>query len=779
MNEILEEKLETKLRQMEVSKQGSYDKRTEHLDAEGHSIFINRLILEDSPYLLQHAHNPVNWYPWGEEAFEDAKQQNKPIFLSIGYSTCHWCHVMELESFDNVDVAIVLNRDFISIKMDREQYPNIDEYYMTGVQLMSGQGGWPMSNFLLADGKPFFAATYFPAASFIALLHQITEAWAGKYEELESSAEKVSEAINRILGETKTPDLLTEGIRQSSLQDLLRREDRLEGGLAGEPKFPQEPLLLSMLDEARRSRDLPVMSFIDRALEGMARGGIYDQVAGGFHRYSVDAQWLVPHFEKMLYNQSQLGLVYLEAFQLTGNCFFRRVCEQTLDYVLRDMQLPDGGFYSATDADSEGEEGTFFTWSVDELGMVLDKEELGFIVPLFGVTQHGNFEGSNILNLSKPLSESAKEFQSDDFYGYLDDLLQRLYLAREQRNHPLRDDKLIVSWSSAMITTLCTAASVMNRPDWLESAERAAQFSWTNNVDKLSQLRRIYLNGTVSIAGQLEDYANFAQALISLFDVTSKQVYLQQAAQLMDAAVLEFWSEGEQAVVPGFYLSPKQQTGPTLARSRNASDGATLSAVGTALQCLSKLDKRSALIESDKQAQEFSYRKKLHDCIASLSAHINDNPLSHPSALRIIEEQKAGSFAAIQYLEGGLAKIVVRKNMLDAGDTASLAIEITLLKGWHITGPDESDTEFVPIQLSTLSDETSWQIVKCNYPAPVKSGSNKARVSIYEDGFSITAELEYQDEVKDLLSASVGICLRLQLCNEKNCLLPQTLKFRL
>lgn len=462
--------LETELRSIEQDKQGSYDKRTEYLDEQGRALFINRLIREDSPYLLQYAHNPVNWFPWGAEAFQQAKLQNKPVFLSIGYSTCHWCHVMEVESFDNTEVAEVLNRNFICIKMDREQYPDVDEIYMTGVQLVSGQGGWPMSSFLLADGRPFFGATYFPAAAFISLLDQISQAWKEKYDELEASAKQIALAIDRILSDRKQASSLHNDIVINTVETLLQREDRDFGGLAGEPKFAQEPLLLLLLDYVRRQRDIKAMGFVDRALEGMGQGGVYDQICGGFHRYSVDAQWLVPQFEKMLYNQSQLGQVYLEAYELTGKPFFKRISEQILHYVERDMQFPEGGFYSATDADSEGREGTFFIWSMEELQQALESAELEIVDLLYSPSEGGNFEGSNILNLSKPLSDLEAESKDDNFYEILDRILHKLYEAREQRIHPLRDDKLIVAWASAMIFTFARASATLKNPAFLSVA---------------------------------------------------------------------------------------------------------------------------------------------------------------------------------------------------------------------------------------------------------------------------------------------------------------------
>lgn len=764
--------LEKELRALEQSKQGSYDKRTEHLDAEGRALFINRLIREDSPYLLQHAHNPVNWYPWSEEAFEHARAQNKPVFLSIGYSTCHWCHVMEVESFDNVEVAEVLNEGFISIKMDREQYPDIDEVYMTGVQLVSGHGGWPMSSFLLGDGKPFFGATYFPAASFISLLEQISTAWHSKYAELESSARQIAEAIDRILSDRKQAEALQDGLVASTVEALSQREDRSYGGLSGEPKFPQEPLLLLLLDHARRERDGNAIAFVDRALEGMGRGGIFDQVGGGFHRYSVDERWLVPHFEKMLYNQSQLALVYLQAYELTGKPFFRRICQQTLDYVARDMQLPSGGFYSATDADSEGSEGVFFTWTLDELKAVLNESELALVRQLYAPSEFGNFEESNILMLSKSLEEFAVGSGSENFYRDLDAVLEKLYKARETREHPLRDDKLIVAWAGAMMTAFVRASHTLENPNYLTIAKNAAAFVWEQNVDANGILRRIYLDGTVSIAGQLEDYVNFAEALIALFDATDDGRYLEQAAALMHIALNEFWD----AEHGGFYLSPAQQAGPQLTRSRSASDGAILSPVATAYSCLLQLQNRAAQIESDSFAGEQVLNERIDAGVGELLAHINDNPLSHPSMLRLLSEREAGSRDSSQWLDGGKLKVTCRRLPASTAEERHIEIELRLLDGWHLTAPGQQSESFSPMQVSLAEGEQHWELSACDYPEAHRdiSVAGAGSVAIFEGVFSLTVVLRRSAQPADLLSAAARLKISLQLCSESSCQLPQT-----
>ncbi len=776
MTDPIDNELETELRELERTKHGSYDKRTEHLREDGVALFINRLVREDSPYLLQHAHNPVNWFSWGAEAFAQAKTQNKPVFLSIGYSTCHWCHVMEVESFDNIEVAEVLNRDFICIKMDREQYPDIDEIYMTGVQLVSGQGGWPMSSFLLADGKPFFAATYFPAASFISLLNQIAQAWKKKYDELESSAHQIAEAIDRILSDRKQASSLQKDIVENTIEAVFQREDRRFGGLSGEPKFPQEPLLLLLLDHIRRQRDVRSMAFVDRALEGMARGGIYDQIAGGFHRYSVDAQWLVPHFEKMLYNQSQLGLAYLEAYELSGKPLFRRITQQILNYVARDMQLPEGGFYSATDADSEGEEGAFFTWTIDQLKQALQPADFEFISRLFSLSEFGNFEGSNSLSLARPLEEFAEESGDADFYLNLDRILQVLYQCRENRIHPLRDDKLIVAWTAAMMTTFIKAACTFDSDAYLLIAERAAHFVWKTNVDDNGMLKRIYLDGAVSIAGQLEDYANFSQALICLFDVTDKIKYLEQASNLMSVAMKEFWNLEH----GGFFLGPKQQTGPQLTRSRNASDAASLSPVATAFGCLLSLKRRNARLSEAKETGDLVYGEKLDQGIAALLGDVNDKPLSHSSMLKVMIDSGQGSRDCVQWINGGRAKLGCRRRPVDSSNQLGIEIDIALMPDWHISASNQTADTVYPLEVSLAATENHWNLDSCSLPPP--SGeltvTDTGSIAIYENSLKIQLNLKRSSLPADSLSHSVQLQIKLQLCSKESCLLPQTAIFR-
>lgn len=774
--------LERQLRAAEDEKEGRYDKRTEHLDDTGRAIFINRLILEDSPYLLQHAHNPVDWYAWGELPFEVAQAENKPVFLSIGYSTCHWCHVMEVESFDNVEVAKVLNRHFISVKMDREQYPDIDEVYMTGVQCMSGHGGWPMSNFLLADGRPFFGATYFPPGQFIALLKQVRDVFNNRRDEIERSAESLHQSIQRILAERSSPSPLAEDLPEKTLRALYQREDEKLGGLAGAPKFPQEPLLLLALDQARRAGDRRAYRFAERGLRHMAMGGIYDHAGGGFHRYSVDAQWLVPHFEKMLYNQSQLAPAYLQAWQLDGNPFFRRVVEQTLDYVVREMQSPAGGFYSATDADSEGREGVFFVWSMEELEELLDEPELELLIRHYGISAEGNFEGANILHLSEPFPEGENG-------AALDDLLLRLRKIRERREHPLRDDKVIAGWTGAMISALCQAAWAMDRCDWLDAAERAATHLCDSNIDADGGLRRIWLHGSSSIDGQLEDYANLALALLRLSDVTGKQEYLLQCAGLMKQALARFFDAQQNS----FYLAPDNTPGPQLIRSRNATDGAQVSPVATALECMIGLNRRTALLpEAD--AAKFS-GERISASIRELAAAINANSAGHPSLLRVIRAWQSGEIEPMQTAGEGRARVLARRT-IENGNHAAL-IRLRIAPGWHVTAPDQTGGEFVPLSLSLDDNEANWRLgeMRISGERGQLAAPDGASVEILQGEVELrvavmpVASAQGDDDPSpgaasqtgriDDFNASAALRMQLQLCDENSCLLPETLFFRL
>lgn len=742
-----------------AARAGEYPPRTRHWAAPDRPRYINRLVLERSPYLLQHAHNPVNWYGWGDEAFAAAAATDKPLFLSVGYSTCHWCHVMEEESFDNPDIAELLNRHFISVKLDREQHPDIDEYYMTAVQFISGHGGWPMSNFLLPDGRPFYSATYFPPQQFAAVLNRIHELWLTQRPELEASAAKVGAAVADWLATSATSAEVDEVSASDQVLRLLAREDEEYAGLAGAPKFPQEPLLLQLLDTALRRRRLDAANFVLRALTAMAAGGIYDQVGGGFHRYSVDSQWLVPHFEKMLYNQSQLGLVLLQAWRVTDSPVFHRALGHTLDYVLREMQLPRGGFCSATDADSEGEEGRFFVWTWQQLTQALDEDEMQLLQDHFQISRTGNFEGANILSLRDPGfagTASAATMRS------VDKLLEKLRLIRTHRIPPLRDDKTITGWSAAMAETLLLAGWQLQRRDYVAAAERALDQLWQDSLHPVSGLQRLFLHGAASGQAQLEDHAQFCLALLARFDVTGDVIALQRARRVLDLMLERFWNPG----TGGFFNSELQPTGPRLARSSQAADGATLSAIGLALLCLVRMAQRTA--REDREL--LSLRDRINRGIAAHGAQLTDNPAAHVTLLRAITEYRHGSREPIQFAAGGLVRVSARRREQTHSSQLSVDMELAISDGWRLAVT--ANPLAAPLQLALTDNEPAWEMAAMDILGGATGDGNLV-------GACRLQIVCRSRGLEDALSRSVGLALSLQLCNDSVCLGPERLEFRL
>jgi len=500
----------------------------------------NRLAQETSPYLLEHAQNPVDWYPWSTEALALARRENKPILLSIGYSACHWCHVMARESFEDPETAAVMNRDFVAIKVDREERPDLDQVYMRAVQAMTGSGGWPMTVFLLPDGTPFFAGTYFPPSdrfgmpSFRRVLTAVAEAFSNRPQEVEQTAAQVRDFLHR-------PALpLAVGAHGAALLDeaytrLQRDYDPAQGGFGGAPKFPQPMLIEFLLRTHIRTGQLAALQMATHTLRAMAAGGMYDQLGGGFHRYSVDEHWLVPHFEKMLYDNALLARAYLDAWQLTHEPGFARVVEDTLGFVWREMTSPEGGFYSSLDADSEGEEGRFYLWTPQELDAVLGVELGAALAHAFDVTEKGNFEGRNILH---PVAPGAIEV--------LDGPRDRLMAARGQRVRPHRDEKVIAGWNGLMLRAFAEAGRVLARPDLVLGAAANARFL-LSRMRQANRMKRSYKDGRAPLAGYLEDQAAVADGLLSLYEATFDPTWLDELHGLVTEMLTAFWDETEAA----------------------------------------------------------------------------------------------------------------------------------------------------------------------------------------------------------------------------------------
>ncbi len=533
-----------------------------HAGAEGvkksaaKSVKHNRLINESSPYLLQHATNPVDWYPWGKEAFAKAKKENKPIFLSIGYSTCHWCHVMEHESFADEEVAALLNKYFVAVKVDREERPDIDQVYMAVTQTMTGRGGWPNNVFLTPDKKPFFAGTYFPKEArwglpgLMDVLPKVAEVWQNDRENVQKSAEKITDLLAS-RGNPSPGDPLDQSILAKTRSMLADSYDPRYGGFGQAPKFPTPHMLTFLLRRYHHNEDAQALEMVEKTLTRMRFGGIHDHIGFGFHRYSTDGQWLVPHFEKMLYDQALLAMAYTEAFQATGKRFYAQTVREILAYISRDMTSTEGGFYSAEDADSEGVEGKFYLWTLPQIQKILGKKEAETFKKIYNLEDNGNFKsqeaeqpaGSNILHLQKTLPELAGELgvPEKQLLQRLEKNREQLFKIRKQRIHPFKDDKVLTDWNGLMIAALAKAGRVLDEPGYTSAAVKAADFIMRQLRDKNGRLMKRYRGGNAGLPAHLDDYAFVVWGFLELYQATFQAIYLQEAIRLNDLMIKHFW----------------------------------------------------------------------------------------------------------------------------------------------------------------------------------------------------------------------------------------------
>ncbi|MEO1267505.1 MAG: thioredoxin domain-containing protein [Myxococcota bacterium] len=630
--------LEAQLGAALQAKGDGYTPRTRHLTPDGAPKFTNRLLLENSPYLLQHAHNPVDWRPWGDAAFEAAKRLKRPVLLSVGYSTCHWCHVMEHESFEDLEVAEFINRHFIAIKVDRERRPDVDSVYMTAVHLLAGRGGWPMTVVMTPEGEPFFGGTYFPARDgdrgarmgFLTLLKKLSRDYTEQPETVLSRAQSLSQrmqAASRPQPPAEVPgaDLLTR-----TADAVLDRHDRAWGGFGRAPKFPRPSMLTFLLHVHRRTGDARALDAVVLTLRKMALGGIYDQIGGGFHRYSTDNRWLVPHFEKMLYDNAQLVESYLDGYQLTGDRLFARIARETLDYVLREMTSPKGLFYSATDADSlnpEGhaEEGWFFTWTPAELKAALSPEQASLLMQVHGVSPRGNFEGRNILWWPDDPESTATRLQREPsaLRSELEHAYTTLYTLRERRPPPLKDIKSLVSWNGLMIGALARGSVVLGEPRYREAAIKAADAVLLQMIDGDGRLKRVAVEGSVSHLGLLDDHAFLAQGLLGLFEATQQVRWLEAAIALHEQLETLFADSAR-----GGYFMTGSDGEALLMREKPTYDGAEPSGNAVAVRNLQRL---TTLTDDDR------WRTRADRALAAFASAMRRQPSAMPLMLTALD----------------------------------------------------------------------------------------------------------------------------------------------
>nr|MBN1229730.1 thioredoxin domain-containing protein [Anaerolineae bacterium] len=614
----------------------------------------NRLSSETSPYLLQHKDNPVDWYPWCEEAFERAKAEDKPVFLSIGYSACHWCHVMAHESFEDASTADVMNRHFVNIKVDREERPDVDSVYMNAVQALTGRGGWPLSVWLLPDGRPFYGGTYFPNTprygmpSFVQVLERIVEVYREKRTRLDSDAAQLTRAISgRIQLEEAGGKLLSPGLLDRAADQLLSRFDKQYGGFGEQPKFPPSMTLDFLLRHYARTRSLDSLRMVTHTLDRMMAGGIYDQLGGGFHRYSVDNRWLVPHFEKMLYDNALLIRIYAQAYQVTGKSAYRQVVEQTVDYIKREMTDRHGGFYSSQDADSEGKEGEYYIWSVEAIREALsDTPCLEAVLSYWGLDRNPNFEGHYILWVPGALDDVAQAHQipSASLAGAIEEARQELFSTRGTRLAPACDDKILTAWNGLMIHSLALAGRILGSGEFLEMAVRAADFI-LGRMRPNGRLQRTYRNGQARYHSCLEDHAFLIEGLIELYQATGNERWFDEMLALTGQMLDLFWDDEA-----GFY-DTAHDSEALITRPQELGDNAIPSGTSAAV---------SVLVRVSRLADKPDYLSRAERIAARLSASVEQYPaafgylaaqfefmLGHPTEIVVVGSPSSAEAVAL------------------------------------------------------------------------------------------------------------------------------------
>ena len=612
--------------------------------------FTNRLINETSPYLVQHAHNPVDWYPWCDEAFEKAQQEDKPVLLSVGYAACHWCHVFSHESFENEAIAQLMNDNFINIKVDREERPDIDAIYMNAVQMMTGRGGWPMTVFLTPEGVPFYGGTYYPPTDrqgmpgFPRILISLAEAYKEQREEVTKNSQVIIEQLEKLNQFTPAEGDLTTEVLDQAAAGIMRVFDTVNGGFGQAPKFPPSMVLSFLLRQSQRTNNSAIQAAIELTLVKMACGGMYDQLGGGFHRYSVDEKWLIPHFEKMLYDNALLSRIYLDAYLVTGKEFYRQITTEILDYVIREMTHPDGGFYSSQDADSEGEEGKFFAWTPEQVTALLGAEDAKLFNRYFDVSEFGNFEhGTSALHIDDEISVVAKLLSVTP--EQLTEVITRgkkiLFEARELRIKPARDEKILTAWNGLMLRSFAEAARVLKREDYLQIALRNAEFL-TKELKRDGRLLRTHKDGQSKLNAYQEDYAYLIDGLLSLYEATFDEKWFSEARAFADTMIEQFWDEND----GGFFFTSNDHE-KLINRAKESYDNASPSGNSVAAHVLQRL----ALFTNEPRYRDCAERtiKLLANSISrypNAFGHLlcaMDLYLSNPHEIAIIGNREAGN----------------------------------------------------------------------------------------------------------------------------------------
>ncbi|MFH1741963.1 MAG: DUF255 domain-containing protein [bacterium] len=747
---------------------------------------FNRLIHEKSPYLLQHARNPVDWYPWGEEAFARAKEEKKPIFLSVGYSSCHWCHVMEHESFEQDDVAKILNDHFISIKVDREERPDIDEIYMNATQVTTGRGGWPNSVWLTPDGRPWYAGTYFPPEDmygrpgFKTILLRLTEIWRTRPQDVEAQAKQLSESLKRISSGSDVEGSfeLDRDLVAETLDSLRQSFDAHFGGFGGAPKFPPHGGLNLLLYEYRKTKDKSLLRMATRTLDAMSQGGIHDHIGGGFHRYSTDEHWLVPHFEKMLYDNAQLARAYVDAYTITGNEECRLTALDTYEWVLREMTSKEGGFYSALDADSEGEEGKFYVWTRNEIISILGSEKGELFCRIFNIEEVGNFQeeatgratGTNILHLTRSLSETAgiENIPIADLHSRLSKDIRKLLDYRNKRVWPHLDDKILTSWNGLMLGSLAYGGRHLNEPRYAAAAEKAANFILTT-MRKNGRLLRSYRDGEAKLNAYLDDYAFLANGLLDLYEATANKRYLDDAKELVEV-LLRHYRDAENG---GFYFNSDDHE-DLLTRSKDPYDKAIPSGNGMAARVLIRLGqttKEPRYLEMARNSLE-TFLALMHraprgaeSLVLATAMYFDEIPSQE------IQQTEAEADAHLRKPPLTI-EAFISQSTIAPSQIFHLALRISIDKGWHINSNTPDQDYLLPTTIE-LKQNLSAAMGNVDYPEGknIVFDFSPDPMSVYEGTIWIKAPVTIAENAQNG-PIELKLKIHTQACDNKACQAP-------
>ena len=742
--------------------------------------FTNRLALEKSPYLLQHAHNPVNWQPWGAEALEEARANDKPIFLSVGYSACHWCHVMERESFENEETAQILNNHFVSIKVDREERPDVDEIYMTAVQMMTGQGGWPMSVFLLPDGRPFYGGTYFPPVpshgriAFPDLLAQLADAYENRKTEVEQVADTITDELRnaarqRPVQAAADSPFDAEGLLHSAVTDLAARFDEDNGGFNEDgPKFPPHHALRLLSSAMERGDTESAPQLLLTTLDKMALGGIYDHIGGGFHRYATDARWLLPHFEKMLYDNALLARVFAQAHAVTGRPAYARITRETLDWVLRDLQDDAGGFHAALDADSEGDEGKYYVWTQSEVSRILGTEAGGAFCERYNILPGGNWReestghltGTNIPHLAVGPAAATRVLLPDTHEPSVQKAIAALLEVRDGRVPPAKDDKVITAWNGLIIGALAVAGDVLKEPRYLDAARRAADFCLTT-LRLNGQLLRRYAQGEAGLPAYLDDHAFLADGLLDLYDTTGEERWHAAAQSLADILLTHFWDEED----TGFFFVGRDQEA-LIAPSKDLFDGALPSANGVAVRVLARLGKEVG-------GERFA--EKAREMLTAYRGVLEKAPqVTHTLVLAALDAFSVATTPLTSAVEQVPVQLVAESPKplrLAPGTVGSAVFVLRIARGYHINSQKPADDYLIPTA-ATISSDVPAAVGPVTYPtATVWHSASGETLSVYQGEVRFVVPITVAADAASGPS-SLTLTVRCQPCSESACLAP-------